>query len=465
MRCHHGMNPSFFNWTGRLPLRANLVERGRMFEVFNPDGTPTGQASPLRPDGWPDLSDRRWHGLRIFGDMGGTMPEVRVTDPLSPDGTFRSSTTGGHEDARVVQRGRDGLYLMWKDVERRPRAFDTSDTSVSGFHGPSIAHLRDWRPAAIRTLDLQLTNKIMDWSRGRVTKAEPLQATDRGMAIEHQVKLANLCGSILWWPAPARYSLTVPEYEDRLAEYLRVIRSLSEREPIVQLGNELWNDRLGPGAWLRGRATREGRRASDLAAEEIATLRRVGDRVFGPSGALGRRSWYLFVDGQLGDPSWMSRVLTALPPGTADMAGPAFYVGPLRADELAWERAGSVPTQAELRDSCFRRLVEAEEALRRHVGICEDHGVPYPAVYEAGQSLNAGFAAWRPAAIEAQASAWMGDLYRSIRVALDGARVSMSCWYSLMTRQDPTDARVDVFGLSGGLGEQDLPKTAAARGG
>jgi hypothetical protein len=363
----------------------------------------------------------------------------------------------------VIQRGRDALYLAWKGTHRRPKVADVEANNYGGFHGPSLAYLRGWAPACLRTLDLQLTNKITDWGRGRVRKNEPLQATDRGMAIELQVKLANLVGCPLWWPAPARYSLTVEEYESVLAEYLEIIRDNCDHPPMIQVGNELWNDKLGPGAWLRNLAAAQGRRVSSVAADEVATLRRVGDRVFGPAGPLGQRRWYLFVDGCLADPSYLDRVLGSLPPGTADAAGPAFYVGPSRDDVVGWERTDYVPDQLELAASCNRRLVDAAELLRRNVAIARTHGVEYPAVYEAGQAMLVGDEPWRAAALQAQGEEWMGDLYRGMRAALEANGVAMSCWYSLMSNQRPADLRT-LFGLSAGLGTSELPKEKGARG-
>ena len=42
--------------------------------------------------------------------------------------------------------------------------------------------------------------------------------------------------------------------------------------------------------------------------------------------------------------------------------------------------------------------------------------------------------------------------------------VSLLCWYSAATDQEPTDPRVDVWGLLEGLGRDPLPKAIAARG-
>lgn len=457
----YGMNPSFARHTGRLPTFSDFVRRGRRFEVFDASGAPTGEASPLMSDGWPDVSDGRWHGVRVFSDMGGTMPEgIVVTDALH--GEF--GTIGGHPNSRIILRGRDDLWIIWKDFPRRPVASDPSGRGYGGFHGPSLAALRSWRPSCLRTLDWQLANTPRDWTLPDVSRKDPLQATDLGMAVELQARAANLCECYLWWTAPARYDLEMPEYERRLEGHLRALRDVLRLPPIVQYGNELWNDRLGPGAWLRRRAAATGSRVSDLAAAEIEILRRVGDRVFGPPDGLGRPSWYLFVDGNREDPAYLDRVLGRLPEGAADMAGPAAYVGPEKADREAWVASGYVPSQDELRGSCAASLARVQRRLAEHRDVAARHRVGLFSCYEAGQSLLAGSAPWRAAALQAQTEAWMGDLYRSLRGVLEQEQVRVACWYSLATDQEPTDARVDVFGLTGGLYIPDFPKASAARG-
>src|SRR6185295_7300643 len=106
------------------------------------------------------------------------------------------------------------------------------------------------------------------------------------------------------------------------------------------------------------------------------------------------------------------------------------------------------PTQDELRGSCMARLEEIMlRPLREHGLLCHQYSVPFFACYEAGQSLIAGSHPWRKAAIEAQRTEWMGDLYRGIRRAAEAAGVDLLNWYSAATDQSPSDPRVDVFGL------------------
>lgn len=463
---HFGLNPSFCDPYSRLPLFADPIRRGRIFEVFTEDGRPTKEPSPLGPDGWP-IADGRWHGVRAFGDMGGTVPKMRV------------------DSARVKQTP-DSVNVWWNDAQ--PGTPWLPDSSGQ-WHRPSLQALRAFSPAVLRTLDWQRTNERPDWSKPRVTPDSPLQGN--GMAVELQARAAELLGSHLWWCAPPRFELSNQDYEDRLEEMLRAIKANVTRPPVLEYGNELWNAGFSVHGWLEQRASQAimepGKRATwhDAAALEIATLKRVADRVFGGPGLLGQRGYYLFVGGQLTVPSHLDRVLSALSAAwkiTPDIAGPALYVTPLKASKEEWEATGDVPDQEDLRRSMFARLEEIHDGTPlsdpvddRHVGVLEKHveiaragyGVPYFACYEVGQSLIAGAHPWRKAALEAQTTEWMGGLYRAIRKTLESAGVDLACWYSAASNQKPTDPRVDVFGL---LESTDLdpakllPKALAAMG-
>lgn len=350
-----------------------------------------------------------------------------------------------------------------------------SDYASAKLHSPrldvwdrdSIAALRALQPTVLRTLDLSMANKRTDLSQPRVWLSDRLQGTDRGMAVELQAALANRLGCVLWWNAPPRFELSVADYETRLEDMLGAIWSTSDRAPILEYGNELWNAGFPVQGWLQ-QTDRPSWHAG--AATEIATLKRVADRVFGGHGPLGARSYYLFVGGQLTVPSHLDKILSSLADldVTPDLAGPALYVTPLKAHKEEWEATGASPTQDELRSSCLARLEEIASGagpLTHHELILARHRVPYFACYEAGQSLIAGSHPWRRAAIEAQRTEWMGELYGRIRRVAAAAGVDLLNWYSAATDQSPTDPRVDVFGL---LESTDLtkmlPKALVARG-
>jgi hypothetical protein len=457
---HYGLNPSFCTWTSRLPLFADAIRRGRAFELFYDDGNIVLKAVPeIGLDGWPVTAPPgNWNGVRVFGDMDGRMGEINIR---------------GNPSLKV-RANANGATLLWKGggPQTAPivRAHSGADV-LKGFAATSLAALGQFKPAVLRTLDWQLTNKRTDWSKPRVLPADPLQGTDRGMAVELQAEAANLLGAALWWCAPPRYELSVVEYERRLEEMLGAIKSTTKRPPVIEYGNELWHDKFPVHGWLESLAA-PGHTWHEIAGDEIARLKRVADRVFGAPGPLGARPYYLFVGGQLTVPSHLDRILSRLAGVgvTPDCAGPALYVTPLKASMEEWEATGAVPMQEELRASCFARLKEIAQIvplgpLEMHDDIRSRYGVPYFACYEAGQSMIADSAPWRAAAIAAQRTEWMGDLYREIRRVAEAAGVDLLNWYSACTSQTPTDPRVDVFGLLEGVSDPLLPKARAAMGG
>ena len=302
--------------------------------------------------------------------------------------------------------------------------------------------------------------------------------------MEIQAKISRLLHCNLWWNAPPRFELSVAEYETRLEEYLVAIRDSVELPPVIEYVNEIWNAGFPVHGWLHEPDGHPGRPEDVVAwswhrfaAREIQTLKRVADRVFGQPRFLGARPYWLFVGGQLTVPSHMDRLLSELAGlgVTPDLAGPALYVTPLKAHKEEWEATGSCPTQDELRASCLARLEEIATGindptrdpmgpLAQHAAILARHRVPYFACYEAGQSLLADGHPWRRAAIEAQRTEWMGELYRGIRRVAEAAGVDVLNWYSACTIQDPRDPRLNVHGLLEGVGAPLLSKALAARG-
>lgn len=449
---YYGLNPSFV-YNSPLPLFSDLRRRARRFERFTADGRPTGEDIGEDPTRWPI----------------GMIPGLRLGEGLTvPDSSQPGLTVRTLPSGLTVAYGRD--------------IADPNFWTV--FDAPSLAALRALRPSVLRTLDLSKANLRADWSKPRVRQAALLQGTDRGMAVELQAQLANRLQCHLWWNAPARFELATSEYEARLEEMLTAIRDTADLAPVLEYGNELWNAGFPAHNWMADGGWGPWQL---VAAREIATLKRVADRVFGTPGPLGARPYYLFVGGQLTVPSHLDKILAHLADIgiTPDLAGPALYVTPLKAHKEEWEATKAVPTQDELRSSMFARLEQIRSATDL-VGpgepwagvlqqtrwiIREKYRVPYFACYESGQSLIAfdersGKAhPWRRAAIEAQKTEWMGEIYRGIRRTAEEGGVDLLCWYSHMTDQTPSDSRVDVFGLMESLDlAKMLPKAKAARG-
>jgi len=355
-------------------------------------------------------------------------------------------------EARISQNG-SGARISWKRI--RPMLRELEPNTQAGFYQPGIVALRQFNPATLRTLDWQRTNEKPDWSKPRVGPDDPIQGSSRGVALEHQIAAANACRSALWWPAPPRFELTTPEWQNKLEPMLRLIRDQAAVPPVIEWGNEAWNDGFALHRWLLS-ITPAGERWTTTAAHEADALWEVVDTVFGYGGA--RK----FLGGHIQDPGVMERLLRAsrrMP----DLAGPAVYVGAQKPDQERWEASGAVPSQIELRDSTMRRAAEVEAKLAQHASLCARYGVEL-AVYEAGQSYIANGKPWKAAALQAQREAWMGDVYKAIRSMCARNGVVAANFYSAMTSQSPGDSRVDVFGLLESMGSTPLPKALAAMG-
>lgn len=444
---YFGINPSFVN--GRLPLLSNGISRDRYFRVFDAQGNPTAERSPLAPDGWP-MRDGRLHGVKCFSEMAGTLPDCT---PLLGDKTGLIIRSKNGESYWICARN----WAPGDTVKVGPK--------FKSWHLPSLAELGALKPVVLRTLDWERTNEKRDWSLPRVGPAWPIQGD--GMAVELQAEAANLLKAHLWWCAPPRFELTEFAYEQRLEEMLRALQVTCRQAPILQYGNELWNSGFAVHNWLKRVAADDpvGPPWHYVAAREIALLKKVADRVFGTPSPFGPR-YYLFVDGQFTVPSHLERLLEACADlgVVPDMAGPALYATPLKASKEEWETNGTIPTQEELQSSVRARLSEMWGQLARTAEIVRKAGVPYLGVYEAGQSLIAGRHPWRSAAIAAQREEWMRDVYLELRSMAQANGVDVLNWYSAMTDQQPGDSRVDVFGLLEGLGKPWLPKAEGAMG-
>ena len=448
----YGINPSYCNTYSRLPLFADPLRRGRMFEVFQENGTPTGEPSPLGPDGWP-VEDGRWHGVRVYGDGDGFFPKLIPTD----------------EWVTVRQNEGFAAAALWqRNPYNRKSQISTKDPKFGDWHRPSMEALAYFKPKILRTLDWgwqARKEKRPDWTKPRVKPSDPLQGEE--MALELQIDAANKLGCHLWWNAPPRFELSVPEYEKRLEEMLEIIRDQTVKPPILEYGNELWNSGFPVHGFLNEMALANPANSNwtGAAADEIDRLDMTASQVFGEDDILGQKPYWLFVGGHIATPEVLYSILETMW-AEPDIAGPALYVTPLKTDKDRWNQTGEIPTQDQLMDSMFAQMPALRLKLDAHRNILKAHNVPFFGVYEAGQSLISQGRPWKKTACEVQRSERMGTLYKMIRQTLIDAKVDVANWYSACTDQDPKDARVDPFGLlEATLDKAELlPKARAARG-
>jgi hypothetical protein len=446
----YGINPSFANWTSRLPLFSDPLRRGKAFEVFKEDGTPTGEPSPLSPDGWPKY-DGRWHGVRLFGDMDGTMPEI--------------SGWSDTADSKLNINPGKSAFVYWRSdsfaLPMTIRRLLTLKPSFHGWHIPSGEAIKYFKPQVLRTLDWgwqARKEKRPDWTKPRVKPSDYLQGEE--MALELQIEAANLLGCHLWWNAPPRFELTAQQYEVRLGELLSILKANCSKPPILEYGNELWNAGFPVNGWLDRYAQGMGWPSWICsAAHEINLMHRVADGVFGGVGLLSQKPFYTFVGGHIADMTVLDKTIEALQ-FTPDLAGPAIYAQPLKSDQEKWKTATDI-TQDELRASVMANMDWFHNKLWNHASVLNDRHVPHFACYEVGQDMHAHGEAYKLAALEAQRSEWMGDMYRELRKMLDEAGVDLACWYSAASAQtmDRSFGLLESCDLT-----KALPKARAARG-
>lgn len=447
MTTHFGVCPSYASWLSRLPIFADPIRRGKIFEVFSEDNLPTGDPSPIDPDGWP-VQDGRWHGVRLFGDMDGFLPDLH---PEKWPASMRLRINPGKS-----------AWVSWRGG--KPDPYPHLKPAFGNWHIPSGEAIQYFKPKVLRTLDWGWQAKQAkrpDFSRKRRRPSYPLHG--ECMAIELKCEAANLLNCTLWWNVPPRFELSVQEYEARVGEMLAVLKANCKKPPILEYGNELWNDGFPVHQWLKGLLP--GLSWHDAAALEITKMADLAETAFGAGGPLGEKSHYIFVGGHMALPDTLDKILNAMP-FSPDAAGPAFYSTPLKVDKDRWQQTGEIPTEGQLMDSLLSNLPGLRLKLDIHRNILKAHNVPYFCVYEAGQSLIANGRPWKKAALAVQRSERMAELYRALRAHLQAAMVDLACWYACASSQSPSDSRVDVFGLLESTLDMaaPLPKAVAARG-
>lgn len=148
-----------------------------------------------------------------------------------------------------------------------------TNRSVPGGAVFNPVFLNDNRPfGVIRFMDWQRTNNqpAVDWS-SRTTPASFSQISDKGVAVEHMVALANELRADPWFTQPLDAS---DEYYQRFAEYVRDNLAPGQRV-YVEVSNEVWNGIFDQNK----RATRLGKARYPTASDRDANDFYYADRV------------------------------------------------------------------------------------------------------------------------------------------------------------------------------------------
>jgi PKD repeat protein len=513
----YGMNASENVWWQRGIVFADamarageffLVENGTIGRVESPL-IPIREDAPLPGAGWPDISALaagQKAGTRLFGSMGGTIPDGRelpyvltwagtgacrlegtpvlgeanrttnrvevFVDPSASNGNGLlswvidwSDPADPVRDAHVWLPGMEaGQPILWPPFVEKVR-------TMAGGLGPSSWRGMNWCKVNEYGKTGGSAPFVFDLA-GRILPSSPSQGTKRGVCPEFQVAFANAVGCDLHINVPHNANdLPDADYEFFLRDTFLRIRDGSPEVPgvnggrpfeplaphlklTVEFSNETWNFGFPVRAWLKARALARGVTLEQELAAQIRRVFRVAEEVFsGPHAARLRR----FVGGWIVDPTFLRDVLAALGPGVhVDAAGPAFYFKPRTADIDAWlvdadgTRCPNCPSPEGVIESARTRLAELEPKLLEHRVIVEayvnpDGSHPRFELYEGGASFDAGFLPWGLAASQAQRLPEMYDLYvRDYVPALIRQGVAVVTWYSFMT--DNTQGAAGPFG-------------------
>lgn len=457
-----GMNPSFHRWWGREIVFADAMKRASEFTRLDPQGRqPTNEPARVRPDQWP--AERC--AARLFSDMDGTIPagDYVVTWEEGGDVSLRGTAVVrevSRETRRiVVQVKRDGaLFALFTPPVSRVRIWLPGMEAAKPLFWPAyVAKVRALNhgagPSTWRTLDWTRVNDygsgefVFDLA-GVITPQSPSQGTKRGVCPEYQAQFCNAVGADLHFQIPHRTSeISEADYVRFVTWQLQAIkRTLSPlRQLTIELSNELWNDDFPQNRWFRAEAAARGLTLEQEIARQLSLFWAHVARIF----PTARR----YVAGHTTDPTFMRRVLEALPEGTrVDALGPAFYFRPLREVIDGWmigaEKGGdcpNCPTPLQIIAAARAALPKLRSGLREHRVLADRFRARFE-LYEAGQSFIAGFQPWRQAAQQAQVLPEMYHLYREVIALLAEERVDLVNWYSFVTEQQPTSEPSIGFG-------------------
>jgi hypothetical protein len=481
-----------------------MARAGEFFRVVN--GVIGRELAPLHSHdqgvpiaaGWPDverLAANEQAGARLFGSMGGSMPDGRVLPyVLTWEGSgscrlagppvvseanrtanrvevFVDPTVGGGDALLIwLLEGSDpadpvrnahvwlpGMEtekpILWPPFVEKARA-------LNGGRGPVRWRAMDWNEVNQYGRQGGSAPFTFDFA-GRVTPASASQGTKRGVCPEFQVALCNAVGANLHFNVPhAANGISDADYEAFLRDAFLRIRDGSSAVPgvnggrpfeglaphlslTVEFSNETWNSGFPVNLWLKQRAQANGRTLHQQLALEIRRVFGIAEDVFSGEHAPRLRR---FVGGWIGDPGFLLEVLAALGPDVqVDAVGPAAYFGPRKADIDAW-MLGAVPgdcpncpTPEAVLESARRRIADLDLKLLEHQLIAAsrtnpDGSSPTLELYEGGASFVAGFQPWGSAANQAQRLPAMYDVYvQDFVPALIARGVGLVNWYSFMT--------------------------------
>jgi len=470
-----GINLSAVNYYAtQLPFSNLFLNRDRWLST---DGstwdTEQADSIPVDADGYP---------LEV--PYEGQMLRASAFLPIHAD-TYEVTWKGDGEvsvvgpELKVVSRGASSLRFS-VSASMTDSVFVRIDTSSAADHVRAIEihGMRDYGAifrdslrgfGVLRFMDWGQTNNspLVHWSER--TTPNQAQGTERGVAIEHMIDIANTVQAHMWFNVPHQAD---DDYIQRAAQLIN--EKLDKKLKVyVEYSNENWNGIFSQVQWEQTRGLELGlddlggghdsEDAGNFWAGTNFAVRRAGfvHSVF--KRMLGQRAVAVLA-GQSANPGLNDAILSAYEDAEVNPAGgkldalavaPYFgriYDDPDAADSITVDKILSDA------DSSIAELVGKDTASNR--AVADSHGVDLIA-YEAGQHVLAAGGLENDKEvvqrmIEANRNARMGDLYRKAHRAWMQSGGELSVYFSFCEAPGK-------FGSWGALEYQDQPSSEAPK--
>lgn len=513
----YGMNASENVWYERGIAFADAMARAGEFCTVV-DGLitrdlvpviPLAQDPPLVGEGWPDvatLAPDAKVGARLFGSMGGTLPDgtvvpyvltwqgagaCRLDGPAVIGETNRTdqrvevfvdpAAGGGNALLIWVVDGADSddpvrdahVWLPGMEAEKPVfwPPFVAKLADMNGGRGPHLWRAMDWCKVNEYGRTTGSAPFVFDLA-GRIRPSSPSQGTKRGVCPEFAVALCNALGVNLHFnlPHPAN-GISDPDYDAFVSDALVRIRDGSPAVPginggqpfagladglsvTIELSNELWNPGFPAHNWMKARAQANARTLEQEIALQLERVFGLARSVFSGPDAGRLRT---FVGGRVTDSGFLADILAELEL-EIDAVGPAAYFKPRSQDVTAWlvgasgQTCPSCPSAEEVVASARLAIPDLAPHLAAHRALADAYANPdgsHPALelYEAGQAFVANFQPWWTAAAEAQRIPAMFQAYVDDFVPLLVEQgVDVVNWYSFLSDYDAHGNGTGPFG-------------------
>jgi hypothetical protein len=249
-----------------------LAARGRW--VTGGSGAAAGESVALDPDGWPRaLAPGQWVETPILPGFGPHLPKGGLTARYEGNGDVE------FVGARVAQAqpGRVVLDLL-PDAPRHALRIRSTDPQnpvrnvrlwIPGATGGSASG--PWNPAFLSRWEKFSVLRFMDWMETNGSRIErwsdrPLpdqpQGTERGVALEHMVDLANRLRADPWFCMPHRAD------DDYVREFARLVKArlAPGLRAWIEYSNEVWNGQFEQARYARRRGLELGLSAKEYEA-------------------------------------------------------------------------------------------------------------------------------------------------------------------------------------------------------